>query len=108
MKKFTVRSYEKMQHHPDKNMDLVDEAYFNTLDECETWCKEQFGIKNLNFEIHHSLGAKNFRFGIASGMGIITWMDKDYTEHDYPSIRPWWTIYDVPSEVDEMCRGIKF
>ena len=108
IEKFTVRSYEKMQHHPDKNMDLVDEAYFNTMDGCEKWCKEHIDIKNLNFEIHHSLGAKNYRHGIGSGMGIVTWVDKDYNENNFPRIRPWWSIYNVPSEIDAMCQGIKF
>jgi len=108
MKKYTVRSFEKMQYHPEKCMDLIEEMYFGTMDECEKWCLEHFDIKNTNFEIHHSLGAMNYRFGIASGMGIITWVLKNYTEHTYPSVRPWWGIYDVPPEVDAMCHNIDF
>lgn len=108
MNKFTVKSFGKMDNHPNLNMELVDEAYFDTMDECEKWCKEHFDIKYLNFEIHHSLGSKNYRHGIGSGMGFITWRDTDYTEHDYPTIRPWWSIYDVPSEVDAMCYEVKF
>jgi len=108
IEKFTVKSYEKMEGHPDKCMYQVEEAYFNTMDKCEEWCYEHFGIKKLNFEIHHSLGAKNYRFGIASGMGIITWMDKDYDEHTLPRVRPWWSIYNVPEEVNQMCQGEKF
>ena len=108
MNKFTVRSFMKMPDHPIECFELVDEAYFNTMDECETWCKEHLNIKNLNFQIHHSLGANNYRLGIGSGTGIITWLDKDYTEHDYPSIRPWWSIYDIPLEVDLMCSVVKF
>lgn len=108
MEKYTVRSYAKLLYHPTKCLEMVEEMYFETMDECELWCSEQFDIKNLNFQIHHSLGAKNYRFGIASGTGIITWLDKDYNEHTYPTVRPWWSIYDVPSEVDAMCRGVKF
>ena len=113
IERFTVRSYEKMKHHPDKNMDLVDEAYFNTMDECEKWCKEHCKAihppsQYLNFEIHHSLGAKNYRFGIGSGTGLISWIDKDYDEHNFPSVRPWWSIYDVPFELDQFRQGIKF
>ncbi|GAF73723.1 unnamed protein product [marine sediment metagenome] len=107
MNKYTVRSFEKMQHYPDTNLSLVDEAYFDTMDECEKWCEEHLDIKWLNFEIHHSLGANNYRHGIASGMGIITWLDKDYIV-TFPSVRPWWSIYDVPPEVDEMCRKVNF
>jgi hypothetical protein len=108
IERFTVRSFVKMLGHPTKCLELVDEDYFNTMDKCEEWCAQQFDIKDLNFEIHHSLGAKNYRFGIASGMGIISWLDKDYTEHNYPTVRAWWSIYDVPPEVDAMCQGVKF
>ena len=44
IEKFTVKSYEKMEGHPDKCMDQVEEAYFNTMDKCEEWCYEQFGL----------------------------------------------------------------
>lgn len=108
IEKFTVRSFEKMPGHPDKHVDLIDEAYFNTMDECEKWCKEHLDIKHINFEIHHSLGARNYRYGIASGTGIITWLDRDYDEHNFPRIRPWWSIYDVPEEVNRMCENVKF
>lgn len=107
MNKYTVRSFEKMPGHPGEILELVDEDYFRTMDECERWCAEQFDIKNLNFQIHHSLGASNYRFGIGCGTGLVSWVDRDYTEHDYPTIRPWWSIYDVPSEVDAMCEAVK-
>ena len=108
MEKYTVRSYTKMEGYPVQCEKLVEEMYFGTMDECQKWCYEQIDIKNLNFQIHHSLGACNYRLGIGSGMGIITWMLRNYDEHDYPSVRPWWTIDDVPPEVDAMCHNISF
>ena len=106
--RYTVRSFEKMEFHPDCVADLVDEAYFGTMDECEHWCCQHLDIKHLNFEIHHSIGAKNYRFGVASGMGIITWLVRDYAPADMPAITPWWDIYDVPFQIDDQCQPIEF
>ena len=78
IEKYTVRSFQKMEFHPTEKMGLMDEDYFNTIDKCQEWCSQQLDIKNLNFEIHHSVGAKNYMYGIASGMGIITWLVRDY------------------------------
>ena len=108
IEKYTVRSFEKMEGHPECNMDLVEEDYFNTIDKCKEWCEIQIDIKHLNFEIHHSMGATNYLFGIGCGTGLISWIEKKYDEHDFPSVRPWWSIYNVPSEVDAMCQGEKF
>jgi hypothetical protein len=103
IEKYTVRAFEKMEHHPCEIMDLVDEDYFSTIDKCKEWCEIQFHIKGLNFQIHHSVGAKNYLYGIASGMGIITWLTKDHDQKDIPTVECWWSIFDVPSEVDSMC-----
>lgn len=108
IEKYTVRSYMKMPSDPASCLELVDEDYYNTIDKCKEWCREQFDIKDLNFEIHHSLGAKNYLLGIGSGTGLVTWLVREYTEHNYPTVRPWWDLYEIPPEVDSMCQGIKF
>lgn len=108
IERYTVRSFEKMEYHPTEKMELVDESYFATMDECEDWCTRHVDIKNLNFEIHHSIGAKDYRYGIASGMGIITWMMKEYNQHDIPRIPCFWGIFDVPSEIDDLRLTTKF
>ncbi len=103
IERYTVRSYQKMPHHPGETLELVDEDYYNTMDKCKEWCEIQLDIKNLNFQIHHSIGAKNYLYGIASGTGLITWLVRDYDKHDIPEVECWWDIYNVPSEVDERC-----
>jgi len=96
-----------MEHHPSKNMDLVDEAYFQTMDECETWCILHPEMKLVNFEIHHSIGATNYRSAMGTGTGVLNWITRDYNEHNFPRIRPWWSIFDVPSEIDVLCQKEK-
>jgi hypothetical protein len=103
MDKYTVRAFIEMEVEP------INECHFNTMDECEEWCRKHCEVvRNLEFEIHHSLGASNYRHGIASGTGLITWIDKDYSEEALSGVTPWWTIYEIPEEVDQMCKEIVF
>jgi hypothetical protein len=106
IERFTVRSFDKMPHHPTEVMNLVDEDYFNTTDECKTWCMEHLDIKDLNFQIHHSVGAKNYFHGIASGTGLITWLVRDYQQTELPTVACWWDIMEEPEHFDKLRKGI--
>lgn len=101
MNKYTVQSFLKLEFDPCDCGDIEDEAYFDTMDQCEDWCNGHFDIKHLNFKIHHNIGARNYRLGVASRMGTITWRTKDYPKLEAPQVSAWWSIFDVPEEVDQ-------
>ena len=99
MKRYTVKSWTKMDCHPTQNMDLVDEMYFNTLDECEEWGKSQEDAIELNFEVHLTVGAKNYLHGEGLKTGSILWKIKDYPRNETPLIACWWSMLDPPFQI---------
>ena len=108
IERFMVQSFDKMKGHPDQNLGLVEEEYFNTIEECKRWCRNHFDIKNINFEIHHSIGAKTYLFAMGTGTGVMNWIEKDYEVETMPSVKPWWKISDLPEGLDQLCMAEKF
>jgi molybdopterin synthase catalytic subunit len=99
MEKYTVRSFFKFKEHVG---DLVDESYFDSIEECQDWCWNKYPDKLdiMYFEIHHSVGALTYyKAVIAIGVSSIHWKEIKYKQQDIPLIRPWWKITELPAKL---------
>jgi len=107
IKQFTARSFDN-QELP---LDQIEEAYFNTIEECKKWCdmeRLRYGspdyemdLNEIHFEIHHSKGAGTYLVS-DTGDGITTdWYEVVHSQEDMPSVNPWWSINNIPAELVE-------
>ena len=96
MEKYTVRSFFK-----DQEGNIVDEEYFNSIDECRSWCYTEYKstFEQMYFEIHHSVGALTYYKAIINPNSSIHWKEIEYEQKDIPLICPWWKITELPDKL---------
>jgi len=96
MERYTARSFFK------DNPTIADEAYFNSINECQNWCYEEHkaNFEQMYFEIHHSVGALTYyKAEITIGVFSINWKEIEYEQKDIPLICPWWKITELPEKL---------
>lgn len=95
MEKYTVRSFFK-----DRVGEIVDEEYFNSINECRAWCWDKYPDKfdRMYFEIHHSVGALTYYKTDITNFSIL-WREIEYEQKDIPLICPWWKITELPDKL---------
>lgn len=97
MERYTVRSFFK-----DRIEEIVDEAYFNSIKECQDWCYNEYAgkLEGMYFEIHHSVGALTYyKADITIRAFSIHWKEIEYEQQNIPLICPWWKITELPEKL---------